>query len=174
MRWGSHAAIAGSLAALTHPAAVPVAILGSTAPDWLEWTLKVLGQRIRHRQETHYLSLWAAGLLFSLALWDWHGLLFWFSLGGLLHVLGDALTVTGVPLGPWSDRRFHLFGGRVRTGAPLEYAIAGAVVLACAVLSWGIHTNAAGFYPFFYDWAGLYEQGIVDAYEWKQNRFRFF
>jgi inner membrane protein len=58
--------------------------------------------------------------MFSLALWDWHGLVFWFSLGGLLHVLCDALTVTGVPLGPWSDRRFHLFGGRVRTGAPLE------------------------------------------------------
>jgi inner membrane protein len=37
MRWVSHAAIAGSLAALAHPAAVPVAILGSTAPDWLEW-----------------------------------------------------------------------------------------------------------------------------------------
>ena len=55
MRWVSHAAIAGSLAALVHPAAVPVAILGSTAPDWLEWALKVLGKRIKHRQETHYL-----------------------------------------------------------------------------------------------------------------------
>jgi inner membrane protein len=91
-----------------------------------------------------------------------------------LPVLGDALTVTGVPWGPCSDRRFHLFGGRVRTGAPWEYAIAGGVVLACAVLSGGIHTQAAGFSPFFYDGAGLYQQGIVDTYEWKQNRFRFF
>jgi inner membrane protein len=48
------------------------------------------------------------------------------------------------------------------------------VVLACAVLSGGIHTQAAGFSPFFYDGAGLYQQGIVDTYEWKQNRFRFF
>jgi inner membrane protein len=88
-------------------------------------------------------------------------------------VLGDALTVTGVPLGPWSDRRFYLFGGRVRTGAPLEYAIAGGVVLACTLLSFRMHAQS-GFYPFFFDWAGLYEQGLVDAYEWKQNRFRFF
>jgi inner membrane protein len=63
---------------------------------------------------------------------------------------------------------------RVRAGEPLAYAIAGGVVLAGAVLSWSIHTNAAGFYPFFYDWARLYGEGIVDAYEWKQNRFRFF
>jgi inner membrane protein len=56
MRWVSHAAIAGSLAALVHPAAVPVAILGSTAPDWLEWVAKLLGMHVRHRVQTHYLE----------------------------------------------------------------------------------------------------------------------
>jgi hypothetical protein len=33
---------------------------------------------------------------------------------------------------------------------------------------------ANGWYPFFYDWTGLYERGIIDGSEWKANRFRFF
>lgn len=173
MKWISHIAIAGSIAAVFNPAAVPVAVLGSTAPDWLEWVIKATGTRIKHRAATHYLVAWAGALVFSLAIWDWHGLLFWFSFGGLLHVLCDSFTVTGVPVGPWSDRRFHLFGGRLRTGAPAEYAIAGGVVVVCAMIGWGLQSSS-GFYPFFYDWAGLYDEGIIDAAEWKANRFRFF
>ena len=31
-----------------------------------------------------------------------------------------------------------------------------------------------GWYPFFYDWAGLYQSGVIDAKEWKDNRLKFF
>jgi acyl-CoA synthetase (AMP-forming)/AMP-acid ligase II len=40
-----------------------------------------------------------------------------------------------VPLGWWSDRRFHLFGGRFRTGQLGEYWFSGAIVLACIGLA---------------------------------------
>ncbi|WP_299493406.1 hypothetical protein [uncultured Shewanella sp.] len=33
------------------------------------------------------------------------------------------MTVSGVPFSLYSDRRFHLFGGRFRTGDPVEYGI---------------------------------------------------
>ncbi|UTZ25194.1 hypothetical protein HB762_28435 (plasmid) [Vibrio campbellii] len=52
----------------------------------------------------------------------------------------------------------------------MEYAISAGVVIVCIGLS---HiTGGQGFAPFFYDWAGMYEQGLIDALEWKTNRFR--
>ncbi|WP_006786994.1 metal-dependent hydrolase [Thiorhodospira sibirica] len=93
-----------------------------------------------------------------------------FALGGLSHVLADAMTVTGVPFGPWSDRRFHLFGGRIRTGDPAEYVFAGVVVVICAALFTVL--GVSGFYPFFYDWINLYNTGVIDGAEWRANRFR--
>ena len=56
---------------------------------------------------------------------------------------------------PYSDWRFHLFGGRFRMGDPVEYAISASVVIACIALSY--ITGGQGFAPFFYDWAGMYE-----------------
>jgi inner membrane protein len=76
----------------------------------------------------------------------------------------------GVPFSPYSDRRFHLFRGRFRTGDPIEYAISAGVIIAGIGLN---HlTGSNSFAPFFYDWGGLYNQGIIDGAEWKANRFR--
>nr|WP_257784184.1 hypothetical protein [Vibrio scophthalmi] len=33
-------------------------------------------------------------------------------------------------------------------------------------------TGGQGFAPFFYDWSGMYDKGLIDALEWKTNRFR--
>ena len=74
-----------------------------------------------------------------------------FCVGGLSHVLADACTVSGVPALPWSTRRFHLLGGKLRTGGP------GELVLAAAVLSVGIAVSfytgsvskIGGYIPFF-------------------------
>jgi len=101
MKWVNHIAIAGSAAAIWHPELVPVAVLGATAPDWLEWGLQRLGRRVKHRTVTHYVSAWAFALAFGLLGWDWHGALSAFAAGGLSHVLCDALTVQGVPWGWW-------------------------------------------------------------------------
>jgi inner membrane protein len=84
----------------------------------------------------------------------------------------DAMTLSGMPFGPYCDRRFHLFGARFRTGDPVEYAISFGIVAVCALLIQ--FTYAAGWYPFFYDWGGMYSEGGIDAHEWRVNRFRLF
>lgn len=174
MKWCNHVAIAAATTAVWKPELVPVAILGSTAPDWLEWVWQLTGQRIKHRTSTHYVSSWMFGLVFALLIWDWHYALAAFCAGGLAHTFCDALTVQGVPLGWWSDRRFHLFGGRLRTGQIGEYWVAAAVVLIClGVATMTRQWGDSGYSPFFWDWAGYYKSGLIDAKEWKENRFKW-
>lgn len=174
MKWVNHIAIAGSVTAVWRPELVPLAVLGATAPDWLEWLYKATGRHVRHRTVTHYLSVWLFGLLFGLWVWDWHHVIAAFCAGGLSHVIADALTIQGVPLGWWSDRRFHLFGGRLRTGQMGEYWVAGALVLACVGFSVVTRNFGASEYsPFFWDYADYYHQGLIDGHEWKENRFRW-
>ncbi len=170
MKWLNHVLIAGACCAVISPPHVAACVVGATAPDWLEYTLKFTRKPVKHRGPTHVFTHW---LIFALAVtfvWDYHGLLTAFAWGGISHILTDAMTVSGVPFSPYSDRRFHLFGGRFRTGDPIEYAIAGAVVIACIGLA--SLTGGSGFAPFFFDWAGYYDQGLIDAKEWKVNRFR--
>ncbi len=176
MRWISHIAIAGSVCAVFNPAAVPAAVLGSTAPDWFEFILRAARRHrpVKHRGVTHYLAGWVGAALFALLVWDWRGLLYWFAVGGAIHWVCDALTVSGAPVGWWSDRRVTLFGGKVQTGHASEYLITFLVVLVCAVLVWQRESTPGGFLPFFYDWAGLYRSGLIDGLEWKNNRFRLF
>ena len=171
MKWVSHVAIAGALAVPFDPMAVPAAVLGSTAPDWLEWVLAALGHKVKHRTVTHYVSGWVLLALFGAFVWDfWHHTILWFAVGGLSHVLADAFTIQGVPLGPWSDRRIHLLGGRIKSGSGAEFVIVALVIAVSALATW---QTRAEFAPFFYDWGGLYERGIIDGVEWRANRFRF-
>lgn len=173
MKWVNHIAIAGATCAVWKPELVPVAVLGSTAPDWLEWIAHALGRRVRHRTVTHYAASWLFGLGFGAFVWDYHHVITAFAAGGLSHVFCDSLTVQGVPLGWWSDRRFHLFGGRFRTGQMGEYWFAGGVVVACVCVAMLTRHWGGGYSPFFYDWADYYQQGLIDGKEWKDNRFRW-
>ena len=173
MKWISHITIAASICAVSRPELTPIAILGSTAPDWLEFVLKKLGRYIRHRTTTHYVSTWLLGMLFAQLLWDFHEIIFWFTFGGFSHVIADSLTVAGVPMGWWSDRKIHLFGGRIRTGQIEEYFVSGGIVICAALAGWTFHGGETDFIPFFYQWGELYNQGIVDGIEWKINRFKF-
>lgn len=165
-------AIAGATTAVVAPPLVPVAILGSTAPDWLEWVIEATGTKVKHRGVTHYLAVWLAVLGFFLFLWDFHSIGAAFTYGGLTHILADSCTVAGVPFSPHSDRRFHLFGGRLRTGGMGEYGVAGGIVAVCLFISVSI-SPMNGWYPFFFNWGELYESGVIDGSEWKANRFRF-
>ncbi len=172
MKWISHTAIAAAICAPINPAAVPAACLGATAPDWLEWVERAaLGHHVKHRGHTHYLAVWLLVAAFGLFVWDFRGWITWFGLGGSSHWLCDALTIQGVPIGWWSDRRVHVFGGRIRTGGGAEFIIAAMVVGIAAVVTW--QTGAGGFLPFFYHWGGLYDQGIIDGIEWRAHRFDF-
>lgn len=174
MKWVNHITIAASITVIANPALVSSSILGSTAPDWIEFLLKKLNIRIRHRTTTHYLSLWLFGVCFSLFAFDINNVLFWFCVGGVSHCLTDALTVTGIPLGWWSDRRFNLFGGRLKTGQMGEYFVAFGFVVCAAFFYWTLHGVDVSFVPFFYNWQDLYQQGLIDGAEWKQNRFKVF
>lgn len=177
MKWISHGAIGGTSAAIINPLYAPAAILGATAPDWLEWVLNGLGFGVQHRKETHYLILWVSLfiLALSVASWlPWGDFLAAFMWGGFTHIITDALTVQGVPFSPTSRRRFHLFGGRLKTGSVQEYVIAFSLSAAFVLLAMQFHrATPGGFAPYFYDWNGAYESGTIDAYEWKQNRWKF-
>ncbi|PSW10328.1 metal-dependent hydrolase [Photobacterium rosenbergii] len=171
MKWLNHTLIAGAICAAISPTHVAICVAGATAPDWLEYLYKLTRHHIKHRGPTHIFTHWLVAAVTTTFIWDYHGIGAAFAWGGVSHILTDAMTVTGVPLSPYSDRRFHLFGGRFRTGDPIEYAIAAAVVVICIGLA---HlTEGVGFAPFFYDWGGLYQQGVIDGLEWKTNRFRF-
>ncbi len=176
MKWFNHIAIAASTAAVVSPPLVPIAILGATAPDWLERLHKLTtGQALRHRGPTHYVIMWILGVVAGLTLYDFHGIITAFFYGGLTHVIADSFTVTGVPFSPLSDRRFHLFGGRLRTGNPGEYLVSGSIVVVCAIIAIATrHYSESSYAPFFFDYPEYYEKGLIDASEWKANRFRFF
>lgn len=174
MKWVSHIAIGGATCAVAAPHLVPLAVLGATAPDWLEWVIKAAGGHITHRGATHYAVFWLVFFVATFAGLDYNGLLAAFAWGGVTHIFTDAMTITGVPFSPLSDRRFHFFGGRLRTGAPAEYFIAAAVLMVCAALAWTLHRNDSDFMPYFYDWGGYYDEGLIDAAEWKKNRFKLF
>lgn len=175
MRWLAHIAIAGSICAVFNPLALPAACAGSTAPDWFEFIAKRWrDKRIKHRGATHYLAMWLLLMAFGQFVYDLRGWIFWFAFGGAIHWVCDALTVTGAPVGWWSDRRITLFGGKLVTGGRAEYVIAATVVLVCVFLMWTRATKGSGFIPFFYDWSGFYEKGVVDGAEWRANRFSFF
>lgn len=173
MKWINHTLIAGSVCAVISPPLVAPCVLGATAPDWLEWVSKVTGKPIKHRTTTHIFTHWLVFAIFATLVFDFHGILSAFAWGGVSHILTDAMTVSGVPFSPYSDRRFHLFGGRFRTGDPVEYAISAAVVLLCFGIIALIGTSG-DYIPFFPDWAQRYEHGLADAKEWKDNRWRFF
>ncbi|EKO5187824.1 metal-dependent hydrolase [Vibrio vulnificus] len=170
MKWINHTLIAGSICAVVSPPHVPICIAGATAPDWFEFVLKLGRKHVKHRGVTHIFTHWFIAAIAFTLVWDYQGIGMAFAWGGFSHIVTDAMTVSGVPFSPYSDRRFHLFGGRFRTGDPIEYAISASVVIACIAVS---HiTGSQGFAPFFYDWSGMYERGLIDALEWKTNRFR--
>lgn len=172
MRWPSHIAIAAAVCAVWNPYAVPAAILGSTAPDWLEPVLsRVQRRRVRHRSVTHHLTSWLCLVAFGALVWDWHGWVQWFAWGGAIHWFCDALTITGAPVHWWSDRNATLFGGRVRTGGPSEWVITVAVVAVCAAVIWWRRDEGQTFAPYFMNWPGLYSSGYLDAAEWRAKRW---
>jgi inner membrane protein len=174
MRWVSHTLIGASVCAVWQPALTPWAVLGATAPDWLEWLggAHLPVRRVIHRGLLHnllaWLLLWAGGWLLD----PWGMPVMAFGLGGVLHWLCDAMTVTGAPLTWWSQHRSTLFGGRLRQGSKTERGLAFGVALACAVL-W-MPRWAAGpqeFSLFWMPWQRHYQSGLIDAAEWRRHRF---
>ena len=68
MRWYNHMLIAAAPAAVIAPRLIPVAILGLTAPDWLEWLAKLARHPVQHRGPTHWLAAWLLAFVIALTL----------------------------------------------------------------------------------------------------------
>jgi inner membrane protein len=99
-------------------------------------------------------------------------MVFAFACGGALHWFCDALTVTGAPLTWWSQHRSTLFGGRLRQGGKTERGIAWGVALTCAWLFYlQHHGDADRFTPYLMPWQAHYQNGLIDAAEWRLHRF---
>lgn len=84
MKWINHTLIAGSICAVISPIHVAPAVIGATAPDWMEWVVKLTGHHIKHRGVTHILTHWLIAALAATFLFDYQGMLTAFAWGGFL------------------------------------------------------------------------------------------
>lgn len=180
MTWKSHIAIATAVTLPFNPIAIPVAVLGSTAPDWSEWILKFFGIRVQHRGATHYLYIPLLIIAFSF-IFDYRNLIFWFGVGYLTHWITDSFTISGVPLSQFDKHRIHLFGGKLRTGQATEYLIAYSLLGVSILLSGSManfnfikSNEAIEFRKFNTDFGDLHEKKIIDNKEMLEKRFQFF
>jgi len=179
MTWKSHIAIASACVLPFNPAALPVAIVGSTAPDWSEWVLKFFGVHIHHRMETHYLVIPLAIIGISF-LFDFRDLIFWFGIGYLTHWFADSLTISGVPLSPYAKSKIHFFGGKIRTGDTIEYLVAFSLLAMSVTITKPILNNfidyrgEKNFTVFSMDYEDLNSKNIIDNAEYLEKRFKFF
>lgn len=177
MTWKSHIAIATALSLPFSPQALPAAIAGSTAPDWIEIILRQFGINIPHRGQTHYIIWPVLIIIFSFFI-DYKSLLFWFGFGYLTHWLADSLTISGVPVSPLSKNKITLFGGRLKTGEPLEYILSfGLLGISILIAKPFLNFTESELLPFnvyFMDWAKLYNLNIIDQKEYLEHRFKFF
>lgn len=177
MMWKTHIIFGACVPVLVGDYGGAVAgIIGATSPDWMEHLPRIWGgRRVAHRTKTHVLVYWLGAVLVTMMLTRLTPAPLWFAVGGLSHVLLDIFTPMGVPLFPNAGHRTNVLGGSIRTGSFAEYGFMAVALLAMllAVRGGGVATSGE-FVPFFPDYYDKYDRGIIDAYELKQNRLRFF
>ena len=177
MTWKSHIAIASAVTLPFNPAMIPIASVGATAPDWIEHILKFFGVIVKHRGATHYLYIPILIILLSFLI-DFQNMLFWFGVGYLTHWFADSLTISGVPVSQFDNHRIHFFGGKIRTGEPLEFVIAFGFLAVSVVLvkpSLNILENSENkFNAYYIEYRQLYEKKIIDEKTMIENRFKLF
>ncbi|MBE0427694.1 MAG: metal-dependent hydrolase [Nitrospirae bacterium] len=129
MKWYSHKAVgAGASLVLGLPlSGILITTLSSVLPDAVEFGV------LKHRGLSH--AWWIYGLLYMASVIAFPGYSIYFfcaALGILLHILCDAMTMTGVPAIPFSEKRiaFKFF----KTGSFTEYVVVVMVVFACFYL----------------------------------------
>lgn len=180
MTWKSHSAIASAIIIPFNPSLLPVAILGSTAPDWLEYVLNFFGVKVKHRGATHYLIIPLAIIIFSF-IFDFKNIIFWFGISYLTHWIADALTISGVPLSPYDKNKINLFGGRLKTGEITEYILSFSLLgISLLIFNPIIHLyknneeTPVDFNVYYMDYKDLYEKKIIDEKIYKEKRFKLF
>ena len=128
---------------ITKPGSVFRRLIGRTLADLIDFVAGILCLFVRllfrHRGFLHS-PLLPLVLLVTADLTGWVSL-GWLALGYLSHILGDLLTVEGIPLlSPFSKHKwsFNLF----RTGAGIEFAISGAFLIYVLVYGWVLLPDA--------------------------------
>ena len=176
MTWKSHIAIASAVTLPFGLPYLPLSIAGSTAPDWIEFLLKFFGVRVRHRGATHYLYIPIAIIILGVS--TENGFLLWFGIGYLTHWIADSMTVSGVPISQFDKHKIHFFGGKMRTGEPLEYIIAFGI-LAVSIFFVKptvdyINPDKHQFNPYYINWRKLHDDHIIDNKTMREHRFDLF
>jgi inner membrane protein len=98
-----------------------------------------------------------------------------FSIGGVFHVLTELPTLEGIQPFPYSRLRVNAIKGVHRKGEIGEYIVT--IILASFLLLLSPHAQNEGqkaFVPFMYNWEKLYDDGVIDGKEWKDNRMNVF
>lgn len=175
MTWQSHIAIATAITMPFSPGLIPIAALGSTAPDWLEYILNFIGHKVQHRGVTHYLYIPLFIILFSL-IFDFNSFLFWFGIGYFSHWFADALTPSGVPISQFNKFRVHLFGGKIKTGSIIEYILAFGFLIMMLNFINPINQlkNNNSFNAYFMNYKTLFDKKIIDEKTYFEHRFKLF
>ncbi|RUM87200.1 MAG: hypothetical protein DSZ24_06770 [Thermodesulfatator sp.] len=147
-------------------------VAGSLAPDLAELAVRKISTRrgpvflglpdVAHRTHTH--SLLFTGL-FLLAGWGLRPVRSFFA--GVLfgHLLLDAMTVMGVPVVDGRKRRITLFGGKIRTGSLAEFVSVALLAFVTYAVAPALHLG---------DLETLYQQGVMDRYEYEKRKNALF
>lgn len=106
---------------------------GSTVGRRLSVVSKVLGSVVGHRGITH--SLLASSILLLVGLNLQWPFMFWLCCGYLLHLVGDYLTDSGIPL-LWPSPKRYRFVLVGTTGAASELVLVMLFIAACAATIW--------------------------------------
>ncbi|ECC1028935.1 hypothetical protein FNB60_09015 [Campylobacter coli] len=140
--------------------------------------LKFFGIHVKHRGETHFLIIPLSIIIISFVI-DFNNFLFWFGMGYLSHWIADSLTISGVPISPLDKNKFTLFGGKIKTGEPLEFILAFgllaiSLLIAKPSVDFFIRDQPSYFNVFYMNYKELNEKKIIDNKEYLEKRFKFF
>lgn len=129
MKWINHNIFSASVAAMTGlpPAGIAVVTAFSVVPDLVEFRI------FKHRGWSHgwwvyaFLAFALSAVMPSLSAY-----IFYAAFGAMLHLICDALTMMGIPVAPFSDKKIAM--KLFKTGDLLEYLLcllfaAGAIFL---------------------------------------------
>lgn len=163
MTWVSHILVGSSAGKIAGYGYV-LSAFGSVLPDLIEYIIPT-----KHRGISHSLAMWL--ILFAIGWITGIEQIRAILLGVLIgHLLMDSLTITGVPFWDEKGRYVTLFGGKLRTGTAGEYAIAIVIAIIAYGISYsGAATTKQSSWP---SWKSLYEQGVIDKREYRENRWR--
>jgi len=147
MKWVNHEIVTGVISyALTHdPLLALTSMVGAIIPDRIEGNPRTTSHywswRSRHRGWSHWPLIYlllallsaqnASDLLHPADITMSH-LIFWGSIGALLHIVEDAACGKVPLLTPWGKHGLKLF----TTGSVTEYLFAIALVLLCCLAHW--------------------------------------